>query len=155
MKLRRLQKALCCKYSLSIYTCACAYIFSWIRMCHIGFLSLASSTLLSYYECSSLCIPALPHSSFVLYFPPSPVSFLNSPHLRWFLLHRLLFTLPLCLFFFPPPPFLFSTYTIFASLPSQSECVCVHMCVYSSFLSLTGGSVECEPPTSCYVCDMF
>lgn len=151
MKLRRLQKALCCEYSLSIYT-------FHVYMCHIGFLSLASSTLLFHHECSSHCVPALLHSSFVLSCLLS-TCFFNSPHLQHCSsslsspLHFLL-----CEFFFPPPPplrFPLSTSTIFAPLPSQSVYVRVHMCVYSSFSSLSSGSVECEPPTSCYVCDMF
>lgn len=112
-------------------------------MCHIGFLCLALSTLLSHHECFSHCVPALPHSSFVLSFFVSPCLFFKFTSFAVpFFFHLLLFTSSfVCSFFF----LLLLLFPLL--LPSFPPCscslyVCVHMCVYSSLSSLAGGSVE-------------
>lgn len=83
MKLRRLQKALCCKHPQSMYLYMRTYIFMCIlsvytlpiRMCHAEFPS-PPTALRSHHKCSSLCVPALPLFFFVLPSPLSPLLFL-------------------------------------------------------------------------------
>lgn len=150
MKLRRLQKALCCKhsiYTLHMYT-------SLLYTCHIGFFCRVHSSLIT----SAPLIVFQPSHTLPLFFPllcRPPLS-CNSPHL-WHPSSPSSTLLPLCVLF-PPPPF--SSLLSLLLRPSLPRCPhtlrVVHMCVYSSFLvSRPGGSGEREPPTSCYVCDMF
>lgn len=84
MKLRRLQKALCCKHSPPVPT----YIDIYVSVCvsHGFFFRLSLQVHSSVIMSPSHCAPALLHSSFVLPFPPSSCLFClsfffrRSPH---------------------------------------------------------------------------